>query len=227
MVETLQVLKQVPLFAELSEEDLNQLKDITTKRIFRKKECIFMEGEERQAVYFIYSGIIKTFKMDQEGNEQIINLLHPGDMFPHIGFFEETPYPATAEVKADAILFIIRIQDFDEFMLNHPHIAMKVMKIMGQKIAALTQRIQEMTSQDVQHRVIFALIRLAQESGLSDNQKVFINIPITNQDIANIVGSSRETINRVLNKLKKENLIESSRKGIYINDLEQLKEYNQ
>lgn len=225
MIETIQVLKQVPLFAELNEEDLDQLKDITSKGTYRKRECIFMEGEEREAVYFIHSGTIKTFKVDYDGKEQIINLLQAGDMFPHIGFFEESPYPATAEVISDTVLFMIRIEDFDEFMITHPRIAMKVMKIMGQKISALTQRIQEMTSQDVHHRVVLALIRLAQESGLSDNQEIFIDIPITNQDVANIVGSSRETINRVLNQLKKEDLIESSRKGIYIKDLDQLRQY--
>lgn len=184
-----------------------------------------MEGEEREAVFFIHSGTIKTFKIAQDGKEQIINFLQAGDMFPHVGFFEETPYPATAEVMSEAVLFMIRIDDFNHFMLHHPEIAMKVMKILGRKISALTQRIQEMNSQNVQHRVIHALIRLAHEKGEQDTNEVFIDMPITNQDMANIVGSSRETINRVFNHLKKLDLIQVSRKGIYIKDLDKLESY--
>lgn len=225
MTEKIQVLKQVPLFAELNEEDLIALQDITLKHTYHKKEYVFMEGEEREAVFFIHSGTIKTFKVDHDGKEQIINFLQAGDMFPHVGFFEETPYPATAEVMSEAVLFMIRIDDFNQFMLKHPEIAMKVMKILGQKIAILTQRIQEMNTQNVQHRVVYALIRLAQESGQSDKEEIFIDMPITNQDVANIVGSSRETINRVLNHLKKIDLIQVSRKGIFIKDINQLKEY--
>ncbi|WP_236561217.1 Crp/Fnr family transcriptional regulator [Pontibacillus sp. HMF3514] len=225
MTERIQVLKQVPLFAELNEEDLIALQDITLKHTYHKKEYVFMEGEEREAVFFIHSGTIKTFKVDPEGKEQIINFLQAGDMFPHVGFFEETPYPATSEVMSEAVLFMIRIDDFNQFMLNHPEIAMKVMKILGQKISVLTQRIQEMNSQNVQHRVVYALIRLGQESGQLDKEEIYIDMPITNQDVANIVGSSRETINRVLNHLKKLDLIQVSRKGIYIKDINQLKEH--
>lgn len=181
-----------------------------------------MEGEKREAVFFIHSGTVKTFKVDKEGNEQIINLLRKGEMFPHIGFFDASPYPATAEVIQEAELFVIRIDNFEELMLEHPQIAVKVMKMMSQKISELAQRIQTFISQDVRHRVIFSLLRLALESGKQTEQGVLIDMPITNQDFANMVGSSRETINRILNQLKKENLIEFGRDGILIRNMDQL-----
>lgn len=222
-MKTVDILRHIPLFSELSEEELQKVKAITTKRTYKKKEYVFMEGDKREAVFFIQSGAIKTFKVDQEGNEQIMNLLREGEMFPHIGFFDESPYPATAEVIQEAELFVIRMDDFEALMLNQPQIAVKVMKIMGQKISALAQRIQALISQDVRHRVIFSLIRLALESGKQTEKGVHIDMPITNQDFANIVGSSRETVNRIFNQLKKENLIEFGKNGILINDIDELK----
>ena len=179
-------------------------------------------GKNGKLYFFIHSGTVKTFKVDKEGNEQIINLLRKGEMFPHIGFFDASPYPATAEVIQEAELFVIRIDDFEELMLEHPQIAVKVMKMMSLKISELAQRIQTFISQDVRHRVIFSLLRLALESGKQTEQGVLIDMPITNQDFANMVGSSRETINRILNQLKKENLIELGRDGILIRNMDQL-----
>lgn len=184
-----------------------------------------MEGEKKEAVFFIQSGAVKTFKVDKNGNEQIMNILHEGEMFPHIGFFDESPYPATAEVIQKAELLLIPINDFENLMLSHPQIAVKMMKIMSQKISTLTQRIQTLISQDILHRVVFSLIRLALESGKQNRNKVFIDIPITNRDFANMIGSTRETVNRVLNQLKKENLIDFNRNGILINDINKLKTY--
>lgn len=225
MPDMIEVLKTVPLFSELNDRELSHIADITTTRTYPKRQYVFMEGEERQAVFFIQEGTVKTFKVDREGNEQVINLLQKGEMFPHVGFFDDTPYPATAEIMQEARMLVIRIDDFDELLRNHPQIAVKVMKIMGRKIFMLAQRVQELISQDVRHRVVHALLRLADESGRTTDQGTYINMPLTNQDFANMVGSSRETINRVLNKLKDEKLLEADRRGILIYDLDGLRNY--
>lgn len=225
MQEMLDWLKGLPLFSELNDEELENLSTIADKHVYEKKQYIFMEGQQRECVYFIESGIIKIFKIDQEGNEQIINLLQKGDMFPHIGFFEAAPYPATAEAIEKAELLVIRIEDFDKLLIAQPAIALKVMKIMGRELSMLQQRVQELISQDVGHRLIRVLLRLADESGKPVENGVQIHMPITNQDLANIVGSSRETINRFLSSLKKEKLIESNRNSILIYDLERLKQH--
>ncbi|QST01752.1 Crp/Fnr family transcriptional regulator [Pontibacillus sp. ALD_SL1] len=222
--ETNHLLRQIPLFSTLEEEELSTLGTITTRRFYQKQEVIFMEGQKREAVYFISKGIVKTSKTDQNGKEHIINFLQPGEMFPHVGFFEQNPYPATAQVLEEAELYVIRIKDFDQLMFDHPNIAVQVMKVMGQKLSLLTERIQELSSRDVRHRLISTLIRLAEESGITiDNQPAYITVPLTNTDLANMVGSTRESINRVLNELKKKNLLRSSRSSIEIINLSDLK----
>lgn len=223
--ETNDLLKQIPLFSTLEEKDLYTLGTITTKRLYQKQEIIFMEGQEREAVYFIRKGVIKTSKTDLNGKEHIINFLQSGEMFPHVGFFEQTPYPATAQVLEEAELYVIRIKDFDQLMLDYPTIAVQVMKVMGQKLSLLTERIQELSSRDVRHRLISTLIRLAEESGSTvENQPAYISLPLTNTHLANMVGSTRESINRILNELKKKDLIRYNRSSIEIINLSNLKD---
>lgn len=225
MSETMHILQNFPIFSELNDDERRHLTTITTNRTYDKRQYIFMEGDDREAVYFINKGIIKTFKVDEDGNEQVINVLQKEEMFPHVGFFDTTPYPATAEVMAQADLLVIRNDDFENLMIHHPTIAIKVMRIMGEKIYALAQRVQEMISQDVRHRITLMLLRLANESGEKTAHGIYINIPLTNRDFANMIGSSRETINRVFNELKKENILQMDRHGILIRDAELLKNY--
>lgn len=225
MPDMMEILKGLPLFTELNDEELARIESITNKRTYSKREYIFMEGEPREAVYFIQTGTVKIFKVDVNGNEQIINILQKGEMFPHIGFFDTTPYPATAEIIEHVELYAIRIEDFDNLLIEQPSITLKVMKIMGQKIYMLQQRIQELISQDVRHRIIHSVVRLAGEVGKKKENGIRIEMPITNRDFANMVGSSRETINRIFAHLKKEQLLETDRHGILIYDLDRLKNY--
>jgi CRP/FNR family transcriptional regulator, cyclic AMP receptor protein len=96
------------------------------------------------------------------------------------------------------------------------------MKIMAVKILQLQRRLQEVISGDVYHKVVMTLLRLVDEYGVSKDESIFISLPLTHQDFANMLGLSRESVNRVLNQLKKENLIDVSRKGIKILDLKTL-----
>lgn len=223
MSEMIEILQDHPLFSGLNIDELEHLESITVKRVYPKRQYVFMEGEPRESVYFIRQGTIKTFKVDRAGNEQIMNLLQKGEMFPHVGFFDVTPYPATAEAIEETELFVIRIEDFDQLIMGHPQIAVKVMRMMGQKIFMLTQRVQALISQDVRHRVIFTLIRLVEESGKPDEKGIRVDVPITNQDLANMVGTSRESINRVLSELKKNQLLHADRHGILVYDMVALK----
>jgi CRP/FNR family transcriptional regulator, cyclic AMP receptor protein len=215
-------LQKFTVFSGLNEEELQLVETITNTRPYKKRMNVFMEGEVREAVFFILSGIVKAYKIDEEGNEQVISILHEGDMFPHVGFFDESSYPATVEVVDDAELLVIRIDDFEDLMMKHPQISIKVMKMLGQKILDLQERIQGFISKDVQHRFIHTLLKLAEEQGMEQENGIYLNISITNQDFANMVGTSRESISRALTKMKKQGLLKADRQGILIYDIKKL-----
>ncbi|WP_054028399.1 Crp/Fnr family transcriptional regulator [Bacillus sp. FJAT-28004] len=222
-----ELLRQVPLFRDLSEEEIAGLSRIMIQRSYRKKTIVFTEGSEKEAIYFIQNGLIKTYKTDENGHQQIVSFLKTGDMFPHTGLFHTNHYPATAETIVPTALFAMPIKPFELLLRSNPGIAVKLMWVMSQKILELQEKLQELTGQDVQNRGQLFLLKLAENNGTVKNGKHHIEIPMTHQDIANAIGTTRETVNRLLNQLRKEGIVETDRSGFVIHDMEALRHWRE
>ncbi|WP_062106686.1 Crp/Fnr family transcriptional regulator [Bacillus niameyensis] len=217
-------LKQVPLFRDLTIEEIERIVEITISRSIPKKGIVFSEGSPKEAVYFIREGLIKTYKTDENGHEQIVSFLKAGDMFPHAGFFDQNPYPATAEALTDTHLLAIPIQSFEQLVMTTPSIAIKMMRVMGNIIMDLQERLQGLSGKDVKKRAIAFLLKLADQHGVVKGDKIEINLPVTNQEFANFVGTSRETINRLFSQAGKEDILSVERNRITITDPDALRE---
>src|SRR5690606_37376908 len=102
------------------QEELEHIWGISIQRSYRKRTIVFTEGADKEAVYFILDGLVKAFKTDENGNEHIVSFLKTGDMFPHTGFFNQNPYPATAEVIVDTHLLAIPVRSFEQLLTNSP-----------------------------------------------------------------------------------------------------------
>ena len=220
-------LRQIPLFRDLTPPELARVDEIAVQRVFRKKAIIFLEGGEKEAVYFILDGWIKTYKTNWEGQEQIVSLLQTGDMFPHTGFFDANPYPATARALTDTHVLAVPIDAFKQLILDMPSVAIRLIDVMGDKIRELQEKLQQMTGHDVNERLVFLLTRLADKYGHADRSAVRIELPVTNQELANLIGTSRETVNRLLNQLKKRRILDTRRSEIVILDIDALKRWGE
>ncbi|PYE51235.1 Crp/Fnr family transcriptional regulator [Paenibacillus barcinonensis] len=217
-------LQQFPIFQDLSQEELKQVEEIVIDRSMNRKTVIFSEGSEKEAVFFIRSGIVKTYKTDENGQEQIVSFLKTGDMFPHTGFFNTHPYPATAVAITASSLLAIPVRHFERLMLSTPSISIKIMRVLGDKIRELQDKLQVLSGQDVRNRVLSFLLLLAEQHGQQHKDKIVINLPMTHQEFASSIGTTRETANRLLNHLAKHELLEVDRSRIIIHDLQSLKE---
>jgi len=226
MKEKIEALRLVPLFRDLTQEELERIWEIAIQRCYRKRTAIFTEGSDKEAVYFIQDGLVKTFKTDQNGHEHIVSFLRTGDMFPHTGFFNQTPYPATAEAILHTQLLAIPVQSFEKLIMDTPAIAIKVMRVMSKKIRELQEKLQEITGHDVQDRGLLFLLKLVENYGTVKNGIVHVDAPMTNQEFANTIGTTRETVNRLINQLRKEDILEPHRNGYTILDYEALKNWS-
>jgi len=222
-----QILRQVPLFRDLSDEELTGLERIMIQRTYRKKAIVFSEGSEKKAVYFIQSGLIKTYKTDENGHQQIVSFLKRGDMFPHTGLFHADSYPATAETIVPTMLLAMPIKPFEALLSSAPGVAVKILRVMSQKILELQEKLQELTGQDVQNRGQLFLLKLAENNGKMKEGKLTIEIPMTHQDIASAIGTTRETVNRMLNQLRKAGIVDTDRFGFVIHDMEALRHWRE
>lgn len=203
------LLSEFSLFRELDEKEILKIVEIAIVRSWNKGSHIFLQDEPIQNVFFISEGKVKIYKADLNGKEQIVAIQKKGDMFPHVGFFRKGGYPAFSEVLQDAQIVVIPISEFEKVLIENPELSIKVFKVLGEKIVDLQDRLEEQILNNTYEQIIKLLIRLGKLHGSKiNNGLVVLKGEFTNKDLANMIGTTRETVSRTLTKLKKEKLIE-------------------
>src|SRR5690625_714436 len=211
------LLQRFPIFKNLTEYEIEPIVELAKQRMYPNGSHIFMQGDKITDVYFIYQGKVKIYRTDMQGNEQIVNVLQPGDMFPHQGFFRQDSYPAHAEAIGEIILVYIPIQSFEDFLITHPEICIKLFRVLGDIIVDLQNRLEEKILYNTFEQIIMLLLRLIKSHGEAlDEDKYIIKTQFTNRELANMIGSSRETVSRTLTKLKNNQCIETDPTGLLI-----------
>src|SRR5699024_12600773 len=143
------------------------------------------------------SGSVKIYKTDQHGKEQIVNVLRPGDMFPHQVFFRQDNYPAHAEVIEDTVLIYIPIPAFENFLITHPEICMKLFRVLGDIIVDLQNRLEEKILHNTYEQIIFLLLRLAKKHGTEINDNyVCLTTQFINRELANMIRSEERRVGK-------------------------------
>jgi len=216
-------LSNVPYFSHLNQEELNIINNITRVKKFKKDEIIFFEGEIGNYIYIIKSGKVKMLKMNQNGDEQILNIFKNDDILAEVILFDKENYPATAIALTGVELYSINSKKLSKIFLNHPQITVKVMKVMSSRLRRAQQNIRDFGLKDSKSRLASLLYHLAERHGDKKENEISISLFLTQKELANMIGTTRETVSRTLKNIEKENIISTSRKQIVINDLEKLK----
>ncbi|SFA99193.1 CRP/FNR family transcriptional regulator, anaerobic regulatory protein [Bacillus sp. cl95] len=217
-------LSEVPLFKELSKEEMEPIIKISQTRFYRNKMYVFMQDDYLDRVFFIHSGKVKIYKTDLSGKEQIVSVLEPGEMFPHAGFFRQGRYPAHAEIMEDAHLIVVPIDKFEEILILYPELCIKLFKVLGEKIVDLQKRLEEQILHNTYEQIVLLLIRLCKSNGEKMGGIYKFTTHFTNRELANMIGTSRETVSRTINHLRKKEYIHQDDDGLYLIDSELLKQ---
>lgn len=219
------LLKKVPLFKEMTDEEIEPIVAISYPRNYKKRMLVFMQNDPLDKVYFISSGKVKIFRNDASGKEQIVSVLQPGEMFPHAGFFRQGTYPAHAEIIEDGLLIVIPIAEFEKMLVQYPKVSIKLFRVMGEKIIDLQDRLEEQILHNSYEQIVRLLLRLTEKHGVElEGGKAQLTTQFTNREMANMIGTSRETVSRTLNQFKKKGIVEADDAGFFIIDVERLKE---
>lgn len=214
------LLQRFPLFMSLTDEEIEPVLNITATKTFRRGTHIFLQDDPLTNVYFIHQGKIKIYRNDIQGKEQIINVLKEGDMFPHQGFFRKDNYPANAETIEESLLFYIPIHLFENFLINNPEVSIKIFRVLGEKIVELQTRLEEKVLRNTYEQIVLLLMRLSKQHGRKlDNGDTVLTTQFTNRDLANMIGSSRETVSRTLTQLKKSKKVYTDSDGSLVLDI--------
>ena len=220
-VDPFTVLSHVPLFAELSEEELHALAHRTVKQFAHAGDTIFSEGDPCQGFYVIESGEVKIFKISAAGREQVLTVDRAGSSIAEIPVFDGGPYPASGIATTETSLLFISKRDFRALILEHPEVALKVLKNVGSRLRRLVGLIEELSFTTVRSRLALMLVRRARSEGQHTGRGTEISLP-SNQEIASQIGTVRELISRNLSRLQAEGLIRLDGKQAIIEDVDDL-----
>ncbi len=215
-------LTAIPFFKGLSKEELALVEEVAQPRLYKQKRYVFMAGDKLDHVFFIHHGKVKIYQTDLTGKEYIISILEPGDMFPYAGFFSQGNFRANAEVLEDANLMVMPIQNFEDLLIFQPKLCVRFFKVLGDRIDDLEGRLEAQLLHKTNEQIILLLIRLCQSNGEKTEKGFKLKTKFTNSDLAKMIGTSRESVSRTLNLLKKNDHISLNKEGFYFIDRDSL-----
>lgn len=213
------VLKKVPLFADLTEKEVEFLASRASLRRVQANERIFFEGDPCAGLYVIQSGAVKVFKTAANGREQVLGIEQAGHSVAELPVFDEGNYPASTMAAEDSVLLFIRKEDFRALCLQHPEVTLKVLKVVGRKLRSLIGIIEELSFTTVRQRLITLLLRQASHQGKRTRQGTEIEMTGSHQELAAQLGTVRELVSRNLSRLQAEGLLHLQGKTVLIPDL--------
>lgn len=219
------IVKKIPFFSLLSEKELELIDQITTEKVFKKGEYIFFEEEKGEKFYVIKNGQVKLTKMIQNGDEQILNIFSDNDIIAEIIAFDKGNYPASAVTMKETTLIVFEQSDFEGLILEHPSIGVKLLQELSGRLRRAQQNVRDLALKDSSAKVAGLLLFLAKKYGEDKKGKIILDLSLTQKEMANMIGSSRETVSRVLGKLENDGLIKTSRKKITIYEPDKIKDY--
>ena len=224
MEQNIRYLKKCFLFSELTDQQLADVAAIVRDRSYQPGQFVFIEGEPGEALFILKQGLIKLTKRTEDGREHILHFVNPGEVFAEVVLFDEKGrYPATAEVQQDTVVGVIRNSDMTALISSNSEIAVSLLAFMARRLRQAQDRSMNLALNDVRRRLVFILLDLASEHGTLTDQGIVLNLALTHQELANMVGTSRESANRIINDLKKSGALETNRQQIIILDKQTLR----
>lgn len=188
------MLERVSLFSNLNESDIAELEAIGQERTVPKNTMVISEGDDSDSLYIVLKGNAHAMRSDESGRQLIINSFGPSDYFGEMSFFDRNDRCATVVTKVKCTLFILPRKGFSDFAAQHPQIYENVIMALLEKLRKATQQIEELAFLDVYGRLTRVLIENQNADGVIEEK-------MTQQELADRVGSSRETVNRIFNEL--------------------------
>jgi CRP/FNR family transcriptional regulator, cyclic AMP receptor protein len=192
-------LKKIPLLSKLPDEALNALAAKAKSVKFPKQAIIITEGDETSSLYIILSGKVRVFSSDEKSKEVTLIIQESGSYFGELALLGDEPRSASVEALEKTACGIISKDDFKYWLASHPDVAIGLLRVLAKKIRQLTEKVKQMALSNVYERTIKVLQDMATQEG-----DIFVihNRP-TQQELANMVGSSREMINKIMKELTK------------------------
>ncbi|MDA8387594.1 MAG: Crp/Fnr family transcriptional regulator [Nitrospiraceae bacterium] len=218
------MLDKISIFSALTRREAESIAPFFRRERKRKKDVIFTEGDPSRWFYAVLEGKVKITKLSQEGKEIIIEVVGPGEVFGGIAAIRGLPYPANALAMEDCLLLKTSREDLLGILGRFPAVNMSVFQELGERLERSHESMKQIALENVLSRVASLLSNIAGKSGKETPEGTMIELKLTRQEIAEMVGTTVETSIRTMSRLKKTGIIAEKDGGILIRDMGRLKD---
>lgn len=210
-------LSRINIMDVLPMETLKEVDRDAPMNVVRKGTLIMEPGQRSDVLFLLKEGRVRIYKISAEGKEFTLAMLGPGNIFGEIGSISTGTEGAYAEALDDAVLCLWRKPDAERIMQKHPQLALRVMEVLSSRLKQMQELMGYLVLGDVRTRLLYLLLRLAAEFGAEDDGPcTLISADLTHQDLASMIGATRETVSATLAALSREEVVRTGRKEIWV-----------
>ncbi len=216
------VLRQAPLFSGLDDDAAGALEASMSPLSLKRGEVLFNEGDDGNQLYVVTEGKIKLGRTSPDGRENLLAILGPGQMFGELSFFDPGPRSATATSVTDVTVQSLSHEALTPVLSSHAEVALALLNQLAGRLRRTNEVVGDLVFSDVPGRVAKALLDLASRFGCKAEDGVHVNHDLTQEELAQLVGASRETVNKALADFASRGWLRLEPRSVVILDLERL-----
>ncbi|HKE17994.1 MAG TPA: Crp/Fnr family transcriptional regulator [Kofleriaceae bacterium] len=220
---TLWYLKKIPILAELGPEVLARLSERIQLREVRRREVVYLPGDPGNSLFIVNGGRIKISKVTRDGKALTLNYVGPSEVFGETCLIEGGPREEMAEAMENSMITELERGDVEKLLQNHAQLGFQLTRILAQRRRELENKLETLVFRDVTSKLAELLLALAEEYGVEDSRGTMVALKITHQELANLIGSTRETVSLTLSQFKRKRLICTEGRKVIISDAESLR----
>ncbi len=220
----IEVLRRAPLFATLDDEAFRLLTDELAEVDLSRGASVFREGDQGDQLYFIVSGKVKLGRTSPDGRESLVAILGPGELFGEMALFDPAPRSTTATAVSETRLAGLKNESLNALLLNRPAVSMQLLQALARRLRRTNDNLSDLVFSDVPGRVAKALLDLADRFGRPATDGVLVAHELTQEELAQLVGASRETVNKALAEFVQRGWLRLEARAVVILDINRLRQ---
>ena len=212
-----EIFKNINYFNGLNQDELDSMMRYLTPRTVQKSEIFLLEGDWCDSLYFVFSGVVKVYKISADGEQQILNIATTGESLNDVSTFDQSPNAANMVAMTPTLLYGIKKSDLSTILIKYPQVALNALKVLAGRVRRDSLLVETLSFNQVLGRLAQMLLKYYGENRL-------VGVKLTQQDMADMIGTSREMVNKSLKIMENSGAIKLNRTGIIIPNKKSLEE---
>lgn len=211
-----EVLRRVPMFAGLPADVLEDIGPLFIRSTYRAGDYVFFEGDSAHRLHIVQAGEVKLIKHSEGGQDVILRVFSAGELFGGVAFLAGMEYPASAQAQTDVKVLSVEGDTFQRIVQSYPSVAVTIIRVLAGRLEDAHEQMRQLAAERVERRLARVLLKLANQVGVSADEGVRIDMPITRQDLAEMIGTTLETVSRTISRWRRQGIVQAGREQITI-----------